>query len=312
MRPLRRHAVRWDPVRGLAAGLALATIVAACRSVPTATPGVGTPLQVVATTTVFADLVHQVGGPAVDVRSLVPKGGEVHTFDPKPADVGRVESAGLIVANGLGLDDWLTGLARDAGTSAPILRLGDGLPGAPYIEGDRATPNPHLWLDVELAAAYVDRIEAALVASDPSQAAAFHAGATAYRVRLQALDADIKARMAGVPAADRVVVSFHDAFPYFAAAYGLRIVGSIVAAPGQDPSAGTLARLIAAIRANGVRVILAEAQFNPKLAAMIAAETGTTVVTDLYDDSLGDAPADTYEGMMRANADRILGALGGG
>jgi zinc/manganese transport system substrate-binding protein/manganese/iron transport system substrate-binding protein len=297
----------------VAVAVAVGVVFAACGPGPVATPGAGTPLRVVATTTVFADLVRQIGGSAVDVRSLVPKGGEVHTFDPTPADVGRVAAAGLIVVNGLGLDDWLTALARDAGTAAPIVRLGENLPGASYLAGDDgAAGNPHLWLDVTYAIGYVDRIQAALEAADPTQAAAFRAAATAYKARLMALDGDIRARLGSLPAADRNVVSFHDAFPYFARAYGLTIVGSVVASPGQDPSAGSIADLVAAVRANGVHLILAEAQFSPKLAATIAGETGATVVTDLYTDSVGDAPADTYEGMMRSNLERILGALPGG
>ena len=300
--------------RRSAAALAIVLVghVSACGAGPAATPGPGTPLHVITTTTVFADLVRQVGGSAVDVRSLVPKGGEVHTFDPTPSDVGRVADANLIVANGLGLDDWLTGLTRDAGTSAPIVKLAEDLPGVTYLEAAGATANPHLWMNVAYAAGYVDRIEAALTAADPTESSVFHAGATAYRGRLLALDAEIRASLAAIPEADRAVVSFHDAFPYFAAAYGIRIVGSLVSAPGQDPSAGTVADLVNAIRTNGVRVILAEAQFSPKLAATIAAETSAVVVTDLYTDSLGDSPVDTYEAMMRSDAERIRSAITGG
>jgi manganese/iron transport system substrate-binding protein len=298
--------------RVLVAGLAFSLLATACGSGPSATPGPGTPLHVVTTTTVFADLVRQVGGSAVDVQSLVPKGGEVHTFDPTPTDVGRVATAGLVVANGLGLDDWLAALARDAGTNAPLVKLAEQLPGVTYLEGDGgATPNPHLWMNVAYAEAYVDRIAAALTAADPTQAAVFAAGASACRARLVALDTEIRTRLGTVPAADRNVVSFHDAFPYFAAAYGLHVVGSIVSAPGQDPSAGTVAALVAAIRANGVKLILAEAQFSPKLAAAVSGETSATVVTDLYTDSLGNAPADTYEGMIRSDVDRILGVISG-
>ena len=277
---------------------------------PTAAPDA---LRVVTTTTIFADLVRQVGGSAVSVDSLVPKGGEVHTFDPTPADVKVIGSAGLIVANGLGLDDWLASLASDAGTSAPVVRLGDDLPGVTYLAGtEGAAPNPHLWLNVAYASKYVDRIETALSDADPSHASQFRANADAYRTVLGSLDTEIRDRIQALPAASKVVVSFHEAFPYFAAAYGLTIVGSIVDAPGQDPSAGELANLIQKIRSSGARAIFAEAQFSAKLADTIAGETGTTVVTDLYTDTLGDPPADTYVGMMRSDLDRILAALTAG
>jgi ABC-type Zn uptake system ZnuABC Zn-binding protein ZnuA len=297
--------------------LALSLIVAACGGTgdgaggQTPVPGA---LRVVATTTVLADLVREVGGDLVSVVSLVPKGGEVHTFDPTPTAVQRVAQASLIIANGLGLDDWLTAVAADAGTGAPVVRLAEGLPGVTYLTDGAVggVANPHLWLNVAYASKYVDRIEAALATADPPNAAAYRANADAYRARLAALDADIRTRIEALPAANRVVVSFHDAFPYFAAAYGLTVVGSIVDSPGQDPSAGTIADLVTKIRASGAKAIFAEAQFSPKLAETIGGETGATVVTDLYTDSVGDPPADTYEGMMRSNADRVVGALSGG
>jgi ABC-type Zn uptake system ZnuABC Zn-binding protein ZnuA len=106
-------------------------------------------------------------------------------------------------------------------------------------------------------------------------------------------------------------VSFHDAFPYFADAYGLTIDGTIIAAPGQDPSAGSMADLVQAIRRDHVKAVFAEAQFNDELARTIASETGAEVVSGLYDDTLGDAPLDSYLAIMRSNVDRVVGALGG-
>ncbi len=120
-------------------------------------------MHVVATTTVFADLVAQVGGDRVSVRSLVPAGGEPHTFDPRPSDVTAFKDADLVVMNGLGLDDWVVNLMSDAGSEAPVIALAEDLPGADYIAGGEAGgTNPHLWLNVAYAIGYVDRIEAAL------------------------------------------------------------------------------------------------------------------------------------------------------
>jgi ABC-type Zn uptake system ZnuABC Zn-binding protein ZnuA len=294
-----------------AVGLALAAtiVVAACGS----GPGSGSPsgkLEVVTTTTVFADLVAQVGGDKVDAQSLVPKGGDVHTFDPKPSDVRRLATATLVVRNGLGLDDWLTGLISNTGSTATLVTLGENLDGVDYITSASGETNPHLWMNVAYAMKYVDRIEAALATADPADAAAFAANASAYKTRLSALDSDIRAKLGAVPAANRVVVSFHDAFPYFAAAYGLTVVGTIVDSPGQDPSAGQIADLVAKIKASGAKAIFAEAQFNDALATAVAGETGATVVTDLYDDTLGDPPQDTYVGIMRWNTDRVAAALG--
>ena len=127
--------------------------------------------------------------------------------------------------------------------------------------------------------------------------------------RLAALDAAIRAQIATLPAANRKLVSYHDAFPYFAAAYGLTIVGTVVPAPGQDPSAGQVVALIDVIRASGVKAIFSEAQFNPKVEQQLAAEAGVKVVSNLYNDALGPPPVDTYEAMMRWDADRVVEAL---
>lgn len=269
-------------------------------------------LRVVATTTVVADLVRQVGGPRVTVHSLVPVGGEVHTFDPTPADAVRVAEAQLVVANGLGLDGWLTQLVADSGATAPVVLLGEGLEGVEYLSGDDhegEAVNPHLWLDIGNARAYAARIATALTDADPGGAEAYRSGGSSFDARLAALDAESRTALATIPTANRRVVSFHEAFPYFAAAYDLEIVGVIVDAPGQDPSAGEVATLVAEIRASGARAVFAEAHLNPDLADTVASEAGVPVVRDLSTDSVGDPPLDTYEGMMRWNTQRIVEAL---
>lgn len=296
---------------GVAALVLTALGIAACAAgtAPSGTASSPASFEVVATTTVLADLVAQVGGGRVAVTALVPKGGEVHTFDPTPSDARRLVGAQLIVANGLGLDDWLTRLAADAGSQAPIVRVAENLPGATYLTDPDGTVNPHLWLDVENARRYAARIAAELGRVDPAGAATYTAAAARYDVRLADLDTWIRSQVGAIPAPNRRVVSSHEAFPYYAAAYGIDVVDVIVPAPGQEPSAAQIAHLIEAIRAAGVRAILAEAQFNPALAERIATETGVPVVTNLYSDSVGDPPAETYDGLMRWDTERIVEAL---
>jgi ABC-type multidrug transport system fused ATPase/permease subunit len=160
--------------------------------------------------------------------------------------------------NGLGVDDWLTSLLAEAKLSASALvQLGPNEPGVAYLTGTDGTGsvNPHLWMNVAYADLYVKRIVAALQAAAPAKQAALQASVDAYLARLAALDSTIRAQIATIPPANRKLVSYHDAFPYFAAAYGLTIIGSVVPAPCQDPSAGQVAALIAAIRASGVKAI---------------------------------------------------------
>ena len=277
---------------------------------PSASPSPGAVVQVVATTTVFADFVGEVGGDRVSVRSLVPAGGEPHTFDPRPSDVIAFAEADLVVLNGLGLDDWAVDLVSEAGSHAPVLRLAEDLPGADYIadEEDGGT-NPHLWLNVAYAIGYVNRIAEALAEVDPDEADGYAQRAAEYAAELESLDTFARGMLAAIPAELRRVVAFHDAFPYFASAYGLEVVGTVVEAPGQDPSAGQVAALIDAIRESGARAILSEDQFPSELVDQIAAETGVAVVADLYSDSLGDPPGDSYAGMIRWDVERITEAL---
>lgn len=298
--------LRLDISRTILLTLLAAVLLAGCSPAESGSTASGTApdadaIDVVATTTVFADLVRQVGGSHVRVSSLVPPGGEVHTFDPTPADIARVADADLVVMNGLGLDDWVADLAADSGSAAPILRLGEGV--------DGATDNPHLWMDVRNGIRYAVRIGDELARIDPANATSYGNQTKAYTQRLTELDEWAREQIAAVPAERRKVVSFHDAFPYFAAGYGLEIVGTVIDAAGQDPSAGEIAGLIDEIRASGARALFGEAQFNPELARTIAEEAGIAVVTDLYTDSLGDPPADTYEGLIRADVDKVVEAL---
>lgn len=267
-------------------------------------------MHVVATTTVFADFVGEVGGDRVSVRSLVPAGGEPHTFDPRPSDVTAFVEADLVVMNGLGLDDWAVDLVSEAGSQAPVLRLAEDLPGADYIADEEENgTNPHLWLDVAYAIGYVERISASLADVDPDGAEGYAQRAAGFVAELEGLDMFARDQLAAIPTERRRVVSFHDAFPYFAAAYGLEVVGTVLEAPGQDPSAGQVAALIDAIRESEARAILSEDQFPSELVDQIAAETGVAVVADLYSDSLGDPPGDSFAGMIRWDVERIAEAL---
>ncbi len=310
---LHRPEPRTALARRAAGGLGLAVLLVAACSTGASTPSVatGAAIDVVTTTTVFADMVQQVGGAHVKATSVVPKGGDVHTFEPKPSDVQRIAAAKLLVMNGLGLDDWLEKTITTASASGtPLLKLGPALTDVELLPGeDPGTQNPHLWMDVAYAERYVDEIATSLARADPVNAADYAARAAAYKTRLAALDASIRQKVDTIPAANRKLVSFHDAFPYYARAYGIEIVGTAVAAPGQDPTAAYTAQLIDTIKASGVKAIFSEHQFPTKLVDQLAAETGAKVVADLYDDSVGDTPVNSYEGIMTWDTDQLVAAL---
>ena len=298
--------------------VAIAMLVAACGTgggssgphtfgEPSITPAPGA-IKVVTTTTVFADIVRNVGGPRTDARSIIPPGVGPEDYEPKPNDAKSLADAQLIVSNGVGLDDFLNRLlASGSGGNTPRLVLGEGIP-AITIDGQ---PNPHFWLDPTLVKMYyLPKIVTALSAIAPADAATFQANATAYGSQLDALDAELKAKVDTIPAANRKLVTFHDAFPYFARHYGFELVGVVLANVGQEPTASALAALVQKVKAAGVTAVFSEAQFSPKLAQTLADEAGIKqVVTTLYNDALGPAPADSYPGMMRWNMDKIVEAL---
>lgn len=293
--------------------LAVAIAAAACAGAPGSPDPSGAgrgQIQVVTTSSVFADIARNVGGDRVTVTSLVPKGLDIHTYQVTPADLRAVASADLFVMNGLGLDDWLEKTIRAAGNGAPILKLAVDLPGAILLPGDTpATQNPHLWMDVSNGIAYANRIAEALKLADPAHSADVESSATVYAAELSDLDSWVRVQIATIPEADRRFVVFHDALPYFARAYGLTIVGVAVEAPGQDPSAGEIAALIDRIKATGVKAIFSEAQFPTALVDQIARETGARVVANLYDDTLGDDPVSSYEALIRWDVDQLVAAL---
>lgn len=308
--------------RNLAATMTVAAIafaIAACQASTTtpgpaasggsaaATPAAGA-LKVVTTTTVFADIVQNVGGSRVAATSIIPPGVGPEDYEPKPDDAKKLSDAQLIVSNGVGLDDFLQKLlASGTGGQTPQLVLGEGIP-VMTVDGEE---NPHFWLDPTLVKQYsLPAIAGKLSELDPAGKSTFDANVAAYGAQLDALDTALKAQVETIPAANRKLVTFHDAFPYFAKHFGFELVGVILQNVGQDPSAADLAALVEKVKAAGVQAVFSEAQFSPKLSETLAQEAGVTrVVTTLYNDALGPAPADTYLGLMRWNVDQIVGAL---
>jgi ABC-type Zn uptake system ZnuABC Zn-binding protein ZnuA len=289
--------------------LAVMLLVVACSS-----PLPGGRTSVVATTTVLADLAAHVAGPDATVDALAPAGASIEDFAPKPEDARRIAKARVILVNGLALDRWVEPLLRNASKEAPIITLSDDLPRLGVGESTNpdinANGNPHYWFDVKYAKVYVERIRDALVAADPSHSAGYQSRATSYLAELDRLDAEIRTKVGQIPPARRKLVTSHDAFPYYAAAYGLSVVGFTQPEEGKEPSPAELADLVELVKKEQVPAIFSEAQVSPRLAETLAREAGVkTIVTDLPTDSVGAPPADSYVGMMRVVTDKIVQAL---
>ena len=324
----------WTVVGAVLASLVL---VAGCNGSaaspsPSESTGAAADYTVIATTSVFADLAQLTLGDNVTIETIIPAGVDVHTFEPSPADAQKLAGANLIVMNGLGLDEWALSLLEAAGKSEEdVLELAEGIDESNawvYLEGEEhdeeegeehseeegeehghGGTDPHIWLDPKGAAIYVDRIAARVAAELPERAAEIESARDAGLAEIAALDEELRVGFAAVEASARKIVTFHDAFGYFARAYEIEIVGVAVEAPGQEPSAKEIAALIDAIKAAGVTSVFSEAQFPSKVLDQVAAETGATVLENLYSDALGDAPANSYLGAMRANASAILASF---
>lgn len=264
-------------------------------------------IDIVASFSILGDLVRNVGGDRVSVTTLVGPDGDAHVYTPSPQDAKKITDAKLVVVNGLGFEGWLPRLVKSSGGQAVIVTASDGI--AERDQGSRT--DPHAWQSVVNAKAYVSNIREALVAVDPAGAATYKANAAAYRTRLDALDAEVRTAVATIPEARRQVISSHDAFGFFADAYGISFVAPQGVSTDSEPSAQDLAKIITQVKTAKIPAIFLENISDPRLMRRIAADTGAKIGGTLYSDSLtaenGDAP--TYIDMVRHNIKTLTSAL---
>jgi ABC-type Zn uptake system ZnuABC Zn-binding protein ZnuA len=287
---------------------AIGMLIAGCggssKNTPPAAPeGPNAPLNVVVTFSTLGAIVKDVGGDRVSITSLVPVGAAPETYEPTPADLVALSHADVVFENGSGLETWMDKLLRSAGGGKTPVTL-SGLTDPAHAQ------NPHFWLDPSNASEYAAKIASALESADPRHAADYRARLKQTQARYRALDRWIASEIATIPPSRRVMICFHDAWYYFDKRYGIKDVGAIEPSPGQEPSAGAFAQLIADAKKNHVHAVFAEPQFSPKLARQLAEGAGITTVSDLYDDTLGTTPAlTTYDGLLRFDVQRIVEAL---
>jgi len=306
-------------MRKLALAILMAALLAACQPAGQAAQSGGerTPLKVIAAETFLADVAQNVAGDRVKIDALMPIGVDPHTFEPTPADVAKVADSNVLIVNGAGMEVFLDKLLKNAGGQHQRIEGSAGLPARQLRAGEIADPDhvgdPHFWLDPNNVVKYVENIRDGLSKADPDGTSTYKANAEAYVAQLKELDRWIADRVKQVPEAERLLVTNHDNFGYFADRYGFKIIGTVVPSVGTDsaPSAQQLAQLIDHIKATGAKAIFLETGVNPQLAEQVAKETGRQVVTNLYGDSLGVAngPAATYLDMMKFDTNAIVDAL---
>jgi zinc/manganese transport system substrate-binding protein len=265
------------------------------------------PLNVVASFSILADLIREVGGDAVTVTALVGPNSDAHVFEPSPQDARRVRNAELVAVNGLHFEGWIDRLIVASGYRGPLLTASERI--TPLMVGGE--PDPHVWQSLANVRRYIDSIEAALSAARPAETPAFAARADRYRQALAALDREADAALAAVPRAERRIVTSHDAFAYFAAERGLEVLSPQGWTTESEASAATVARLIGQLRAQRVRAVFVENITDPRLVQRIAAEAGAVVGGTLYSDALSPpgTEADSYLKLYRHNLKVLAAAL---
>jgi zinc/manganese transport system substrate-binding protein len=264
-------------------------------------------LKIVASFSILGDFAQNIGGDRVEVSTLVGANGDVHVYTPAPADAKKIADAKLVIINGFGLEGWMSRLVQSSGSKAKIVTATDGI--APRIAG--AAPDPHAWQSVANAKIYVANIRDALVAADPADGVAFRANAELYLAKLDGLDREVKAAMASIPPDHRKVISTHDAFGYFAAAYGVEFIAPLGVSTDSEASARDIAGIITQIRQAKIPAVFIENISDPRLIQRISAETGARIGGTLYSDSLTDekGEAPTYIDMVRHNIKALTDAL---
>ncbi|HSI41700.1 MAG TPA: metal ABC transporter substrate-binding protein [Xanthobacteraceae bacterium] len=290
---------------GLALGLALAGPAAAQTA----------PIPVVASFSILGDFVKNVGGDRVAVSTLVGPNGDAHVFQPAPADAKKVAAARLVFVNGLGFEGWMGRLVKASGTKAGLVVASAGVASHTMEEDEggksHTVTDPHAWQSVANAKLYVANIRDALIAADPDQAAAYQANAGAYLARLDALDAEVRAAIAKIAPARRRIITSHDAFGYFAGAYGMEFIAPQGVSTDAEASAKDVARIIRQIKAEKIPAVFLENISDPRLARRIAEETGAKIGGTVYSDALSDdkGPASTYIDMIENNIRAFSAAL---
>ena len=267
----------------------------------------GNRLNVVASFSILGDFAKNVGGAHVSVTTLVGPDGDVHVYTPAPADAKKIADAKLVIINGLGLEGWLPRLVQSSGGKTAIVAATNGI--APLKIGGDA--DPHAWQSVANARIYVANIRDALVAADAPAAGVYRANAQSYLAKLDALDREVREAMARIPQPRRKVISTHDSFGYFAAAYGVEFIAPLGVSTESEASARDIAGIITQIRTAKIPAVFLENISDPRLMRRISTETGARIGGTLYSDSLtgekGDAP--TYIDMVRHNIKALTSAL---
>jgi manganese/iron transport system substrate-binding protein len=270
---------------------------------------------VVSTSTILTDLTAQIGQDEIQLTGILKPGNDPHVYEPVPADSAALEKADLIVYNGYNLEPGLIKLMNAAGTRAEKLAVGEVVKPLQLEKEGSKVPDPHVWGDAKNVIQMVGAIRDALIELSPEDRDRFTQNADQLIAELQKLDQWVVQQTQTIPADQRRLVTTHDAFQYYAQAYSLQVIGTLIGISTEEqPSAQTVQKLVESIKAAKVPAIFAETTINATLIRTVAQEAGVKLAPQqLYSDSIG-APGsggDSYIKMMQSNTTTIVKALGG-
>jgi manganese/iron transport system substrate-binding protein len=271
--------------------------------------------KVVSTSTMITDWTQQVGGDEIQLKGILKPGTDPHVYEPVPVDSQALEEADLILYNGYNLEPGLIKLMNSAGANAKKFAVGEVVKPLDFNYKGKREPDPHVWGDAKNTIAMVNAIRDRLIELSPEDKQEFTDNAARLTDELKQLDAWITKQIQTIPANQRKLVTTHDAFQYYARAYGLDVTGTLIGISTEEqPSAQTVKLLSDSIKKTKVPTIFAETTINPALIKTVATEAGVELAPrELYSDSIGapGSEGDTYIKMLVANTRTIVEALGG-
>ncbi|AKR58141.1 metal ABC transporter substrate-binding protein [Devosia sp. H5989] len=279
----------------------------------TTAPALAAPVNAVASFSILGDMVARVGGDRVALTTIVGPNADTHVYEPTPTDAANVGKAQVFFVSGLGFEGWMDRLVEATGYKGQLVVASEGVSSRTMDEDGETITDPHAWQSLSNGLIYVANIAKALCSVDAEGCQTYEANAKAYSDEISALDAEVKAQIASVPEAKRKVITTHDAFGYFGAAYGVTFEAPEGISTESEASAADVAKLIEQIRGEGVSALFVENMSDGRLVEQIARETGVKLGGELYADALStkDEGAGTYLDMFRHNVALLVPAMKG-
>jgi zinc/manganese transport system substrate-binding protein len=269
------------------------------------------PMKVSASFSILGDMVKEVGGDRVEVFTFVGPNGDAHVYEPTPADAKELSESKILFINGLGLEGWMTRLEKSSGFKGTVVTASKGVAPRKMVEDEKTITDPHAWQSLANGKIYVANIRDGLIAADPKGKPTYEANAAKYLDAIAKEEASVKETLDKLPEDRRRIITSHDAFGYFGAAYGIEVIAPEGVSTESEASAKDVAKIIRQIKAENIPAVFIENITNHRLLDQIARETGAKIGGTLYTDALSqpDGPAPTYLGMFRHNIEALSQAL---